>query len=444
VPDRPAAGWRRYVNTLIAREVSTLTRHFDRVLQWMALPDDTGILLDHIEAPARARLDGDTLPDLGHEGASRTAVLLNGVFNHHFDVQALLSAARPRLARTTRLVVVLYNPYFAWLYRLANRWGIRHGPQPATFVTRIDLANLARLSGFEPTRMRPAVYCPWRLLGLGTLLNRLLPAVPLVRWLGLVTIAVLRPVVDERPRCPSLSVIVPARNERGNIAAVVERLPALTGDLEVIFVEGHSTDGTWDEIGRVLREQAGPVRVRALRQTGTGKADAVRLGLEHATGELVTILDADLTMPPELLERFYDAYRAGLADFVNGSRLVYPMEGVAMRFLNLLGNVFFAKTLSFLLDTRLGDSLCGTKLFARHDWARFRHWTRGFGDYDPFGDFELLFPAAVLGLGIIDVPIRYRQRTYGATNIRRFRDGLRLLQMTLRGVGYIKLGPGAG
>ena len=189
----------------------------------------------------------------------------------------------------------------------------------------------------------------------------------------------MRPVVDERPRAPSLSVIVPARNERGNIAAVVERLPTLAGDLEVIFVEGHSTDGTWDEIDRVLREQTGSVRVRAFRQTGTGKADAVRVGVEHATGELVTILDADLTMPPELLGRFYDAYRAGLADFVNGSRLVYPMEGVAMRFLNLFANVFFAKTLSFVLDTRLGDSLCGTKLFARHDWARFRQWTRDFG-----------------------------------------------------------------
>lgn len=443
MPDRPVAGWRRYVNTLIAREVSTLTRRFDRVLEWMARPEDTGLLLDCIEAPAKARLDGDTLPDLRDEAASRTAVLLNGVFNHHLDIQALLSEARPRLARTTRLVVVLYNPYFAWLYRLANRWGIRHGPEPETFITRTDLANLARLSGFEATRMRPAVYCPWRLSGLGTLVNRLLPAVPLVRWLGLVTIAVLRPVVDERPRTPSLSVIVPARNERGNIAAVLERLPALGGDLEVIFVEGHSTDGTWDEIGRLIGERPGAVRVQALRQTGIGKGDAVRLGLEHATGELVTILDADLTMPPELLGRFYDAYCAGLGDFVNGSRLVYPMEGAAMRFLNRLGNVFFAKTLSFLLDTRLGDSLCGTKLFARHDGARFRQWTRGFGDYDPFGDFELLFPAAVLGLGIIDVPIRYRQRTYGATNIRRFRDGLRLLRMTLRGLGYIKLGPGA-
>ena len=112
-----------------------------------------------------------------------------------------------------------------------------------------------------------------------------------------------------------------------------------------------------------------------------------------------------------------------------------------MRFVNLLGNVFFAKTLSFLLDTRLSDSLCGTKLFARHDWVRFRHWAEGFGDYDPFGDFELLFPAAVLGLGVIDVPIRYRQRTYGTTNIRRFRDGLRLLRMTLRGLDHVKLGP---
>jgi glycosyltransferase involved in cell wall biosynthesis len=182
------------------------------------------------------------------------------------------------------------------------------------------------------------------------------------------------------------------------------------------------------------------VRVRSFQQQARGKADAVRLGFSHASGELLTILDADLTMPPERLTRFYEAYCQGAADFVNGTRLVYPMEGEAMRLLNHMGNVFFAKMLSFVLDVPLGDSLCGTKLMSRRDYERFVRWRRDFGDFDPFGDFELLFPAAVLGTGIIDVPVDYRARTYGTTNIHRFRDGATLFRMTMTGLFRIKCG----
>jgi glycosyltransferase involved in cell wall biosynthesis len=184
--------------------------------------------------------------------------------------------------------------------------------------------------------------------------------------------------------------------------------------------------------------------IKTLQQSGKGKADAVRLGFAHATQPLLTILDADLTMPPEMLSRFCDAYSEGHADFINGSRLVYPMEGDAMRFLNRLGNVFFAKALSWVLDARLSDSLCGTKLLARHDYERMRLWQRDFGDFDPFGDFELLFPAAVLGLGFVDVPVRYLARGYGSTNIHRFSHGWELLKMT--GIGFlrIKLGRRSG
>jgi glycosyltransferase involved in cell wall biosynthesis len=210
----------------------------------------------------------------------------------------------------------------------------------------------------------------------------------------------------------------------------------------VIFVEGHSSDGTWEEIQRVTSVWDGRdgLRVRALQQAGKGKADAVRVGFSTATGEVLTILDADLTMPPEKLTRFYDAYCQGLADFVNGTRLVYPMEGEAMRYLNRLGNVFFAKLLSFVLDVRLGDSLCGTKLVSRRDYERFVRWRSDFGDFDPFGDFELLFPAAVLGTGIIDIPVYYRARTYGTTNIRRFHDGAILFRMSMTGLLRIKFG----
>jgi glycosyltransferase involved in cell wall biosynthesis len=243
-------------------------------------------------------------------------------------------------------------------------------------------------------------------------------------------------------RRPSLSIVIPARNEKGNIENALLRMPDLGAErVEIVFVEGHSTDDTWAEIQRVAAAYAPRFDVKTLQQTGKGKCDAVRVGFRHCTGEVLTILDADLTMPPELLGRFYDAYCEGLADFVNGSRLLYPMEGEAMRFLNRLGNVFFAKALSYVLDNRLSDSLCGTKLVARHDYERFVAWRRDFGDFDPFGDYELLFPASIFALGIVDVPIRYRARTYGTTQISRFRHGWMLLKMTASGLFRVRVGP---
>jgi hypothetical protein len=381
------------------------------------------------------------LPDLSQEAELRTAIILNGTFNYNHDIEGLLSDVKPRMARTSRLIAIVYNPYLSWLYRLANRIGIRQGDYPRTFLTEKDLRNLARLSGFELIGLRPAVYFPWKLLGLGSLVNRVMPAIPLLKWTSLVSVAVLRPIVAEVPgRLPSLTIVIPARNEKGNIENALLRMPDLGTRLEIIFVEGHSKDGTWDEIQRVMERYSSRFTIKAYRQTGKGKADAVRLGFANATSDLLTILDADLTMPPELLGRFFQAYCRGHADFVNGTRLLYPMEGEAMRFLNLLGNVFFAKSLSSALGTDLGDSLCGTKLVTRHDYARMMRWRKDFGDFDPFGDFELLFPAAILGLGLIDIPIRYRARTYGTTNINRFRHGLMLFKMTAIGFFRIKLG----
>jgi len=432
---------RQYTYALVAREISRVTRYADRVIHVDPLPGDSGILRQAIDAPAKiVSQSGDLGGVLSESGVD--VVLFNGNFNHSTDIQGLLETVRPHLARHGRVVVALYNWYFAWLYRLADRLGLRQGPPIVTFITRSDLVQIARLAGFELVRLRPVAYLPWHFFGLGTLVNALMPAVPGARWLSFVTVAVLRPVLGTERERPSLTVVIPARNERGNIEDALRRLPDFGAPTEVIFVEGNSSDGTWEEIQRVaaLWDGRAGVRVRSFQQEARGKADAVRLGFSHASGDLLTILDADLTMPPERLTRFYDAYCQGAADFVNGTRLVYPMEGEAMRLLNHLGNVFFAKMLSFVLDVRLGDSLCGTKLLSRRDYARFVRWRRDFGDFDPFGDFELLFPAAVLGTGIIDVPVDYRARTYGTTNIRRFRDGAILFRMTMTGLLRIKFG----
>lgn len=429
--------WARYCNQLIARELSSITRYCKRVIQFKPNSADQGILLDHIQAPRKEVVHTpESLPDLQEE---KTAVVLNGNFNHDYDIQSLLENLKRHAARHTVLLAVIYNPYFAWLYRLANRLGLRSGEQPKTFVTRVDLEHIAKLSGYHITRTRTAVYFPFRLGGIGDIINAVLPWIPGVRWLSLSYLVTLRPIVPLDYK-PSLSIVIPARNEQGHIRQAIDRLPDLGCTLEVIFVEGHSKDDTWGEIQRVCREYRGPHTVKAFQQTGKGKCDAVRLGFRHATGELLTILDADLTMPPERLPAFYDAYCQGHADFINGSRLVYPMEGQAMRFLNRLGNIFFARLLSWVLDVRLGDSLCGTKLVSRADYQLFLQWREAFGDFDPFGDYELLFPAAILGLGIVDIPVRYAARQYGETNIHRFRHGLVLLRMTMVAFFRVKMG----
>ena len=440
-PHPKASRHSAYVYRVIAREISTLTRYYDRLVQWRPRPDDSCLLFEFAAAKSKTFLEpGAEFPNIAAEQEERTAVLINGNLNYDYDIQATLMELKSRLSHSSRVVIVLYNSYLSFVYWLANRSGLRRAELPGTFITQVDLRGLAELTGFEIVRQRPSVYVPWRLWGLGDLANRILQVVPLLRWLSLAYVVTLRPIVPRR--ASGLTCVIPARNERGNIEDALKRFPDLGCPVEIVFVEGHSSDGTWEEIERVAPLYEGRFQIQMHRQTGKGKADAVRLGFSHATQPLLTILDADLTMPPELLGRFCKAYWEGHGDFINGSRLVYPMEGEAMRFLNRLGNVFFAKALSWVLDTRLSDSLCGTKLVARHDYQRMIAWRRDFGDFDPFGDFELLFPAAILGLGTIDIPVRYRARTYGSTNIDRFSHGLLLLRMTMTGLWRVKIGSG--
>lgn len=438
--------WRRVSRNLqdeLAARISGVTRYYDPLIQWLPQPWDDGGLLARSDYPERRTIEiGSEFPDLSTERDRRSAVLLNGTLNYQFDVQRLLQELHPKLSRTSRVIAVCYNPYLRWVYRLAAYFNLLNAEVPETFLTRESLANLARISDFEIVRTRPACFIPFKLFGIVAVINRILGVLSIIRNLSFASVVFLRPIKRSEEK-PSLSIIIPARDEAGNIEAALERLPDFGGaEIEVIFVEGHSSDDTWQTIQRVVEEWSSRIPCSAFRQTGRGKADAVRLGFSHAKCDLLTIMDSDLTMPPELLTRYYDAYIEGHADFINGSRLVYPMEAEAMRFLNQLGNVVFAKMLSVLVETPLSDVLCGTKLFARHDYERFIHWRDDFGDFDPFGDFELIFPAAVITLGIIDIPIRYRDRTYGSASIRRFAHRFELLKMTVVGLARTKLGSG--
>jgi glycosyltransferase involved in cell wall biosynthesis len=233
-------------------------------------------------------------------------------------------------------------------------------------------------------------------------------------------------------------VVVPARNEAGNIGGILDRVPEMGAGTEVVFVEGNSTDNTWETIEEEIARRPGRP-IRAYKQTGKGKGDAVRLGFGHATGDLLMILDADMTVAPEDLPRFYAAWRSGKADFVNGVRLVYPMHEEAMRLFNHWGNRFFAGAFSWLLSQSIKDTLCGTKVLSRQHYQMIAANRAYFGDFDPFGDFDLIFGAARFNLKIVDVPIRYWERVYGDTNINRWRDGAILLRMVLYSLRRIKM-----
>jgi len=252
-------------------------------------------------------------------------------------------------------------------------------------------------------------------------------------------IARTKPQPQARPdyRC---SVVIPARNEAGNIEEAVRRTPEMGLGTEIIFVEGHSTDQTWAEIGRVSNIHPGRM-IKVLKQQSRGKGGAVREAFGEATGDLLFILDADLTVPPEELPKFYELARSGTADFANGVRLVYPMEDEAMQFLNMVANKIFGLAFSWLLGQKIKDTLCGTKVLFREDYLALAKNRAYFGEFDPFGDFDLLFGAAKLNLRLVDLPIRYRARTYGQTNIHRWRHGWLLLRMVIFAARRLKFIP---
>jgi len=359
-------------------------------------------------------------------------IVISDTIGYLEDCQAVLAGLARLCAPHTRLVIAYYSRVWEPLLRLGERFGLKMPGVPQNWLSTEDTTNLLMLADFEVVRREWRLLLPKKLFGLGPLVNRLLAPLPVLRRLCLRNYVVGRPVpprpVPAQP--PSVSIVVPCRNERGNIEAAIRRLPPFAPDIEVIFVEGHSSDGTYEECLRV--QQAWPqTKIKVLRQDGRGKGDAVRKAFAAATGDILMILDADLTVPPESLEKFYTVIATGKGEFVNGTRMIYPMDDRAMRFLNSIANRFFAVVFSYLLNQRYTDTLCGTKVLRREDYLRIADGRSYFGEFDPFGDFDLIFGAAKLNLKSVEVPIRYAERVYGETQISRFRHGLMLLRMVL-------------
>jgi SAM-dependent methyltransferase len=353
------------------------------------------------------------------------------------DIDDTMRLIRKLCAPSTRIVIAYYSHLWEPILKTAEALKLRRKQPKINYIATADFLNLMDLADFEVIRQEQRQLLPQRWFGLGPLVNSYIAPLPGIRALCLRTYLVARPLRHFPDRKLSASIVIPCRNERGNIENAILRMPRFGSHQEILFVEGNSSDDTFAECERVRDIYRDQWDIKVLKQDGKGKGDAVRKGFAAATGDVLMILDADLTMPPEALPKYHAIIESGKAEFVNGTRLVYPMEDEAMRPLNFIANRCFAYLFSFLVNTRLTDTLCGTKVLLRKDYEMLARERDYFGDFDPFGDFDLIFGAAKQNLKIIETPVHYKARTFGETQISRFRDGWLLLKMV--GFAYRKL-----
>lgn len=431
---------KKYFYSLVYNYLSVYLLPHDRVLE--IVNDDRVDLFNVSQNWSRINLNkfdgGDDFDRLYSEGPY-DFILLNGCIHFERDIQELLHKVRQLCTPRTRLLTLYYSNLWRPFVTFANFIGLRRKHPEENWLTHEDIRNILSLENFDLLKIEPKVILPLYIPILSNFVNRYLSPLPFFRIFCLFNIALARPIInDESLQNASVSVVIPARNEAGNIENIVLRLPKMGPNDEIIFVEGGSSDDTWDRIEYVAKAYGSTHTIRVARQKGKGKGDAVRLGFSMAANEILMILDADITVPPEDLPKFYNAIKNGKGEFINGTRLVYPMEKKAMRFMNMLGNKFFAFSFSYVLGQKFRDTLCGTKVLTRINYEKLSKNREFFGDFDPFGDFDLIFGAARMGLGIIEVPVSYRERVYGTTNISRWRHGAILLAMLLFAARKIK------
>jgi hypothetical protein len=407
-----------------------------RKIAGVAIPEDSKILY----GPSHAKEFVDSLspsystalndpPDKSTEVPIHVVML--SLTDEMEDIYNELINVRNCLNPSTRICVVTMNRMWSGI---RNRvYGLSRGSRINNWIPPSEVLNLFEQTGFEIVQQRSAVIIPFQIPVLSRVANRWLSQMPILRHFSVFNIVTVRPKLRGITSDSKVSIIVAARNEAGNIQSLIDRLPDLSTSQELIFVEGGSDDSTWETIQAAIsqNQDRSGLTISAYKQTGKGKGDAVRLGFSKATGEILIILDADLSVPPEELPRFIENLQNDNCEFANGSRLVYPMEDKAMQFLNLIGNRLFGIVFSFLIGQSVRDTLCGTKALWAEDYYRLASQREYFGDFDPFGDFDLLFGASRLGLKIRDIPVHYKERVYGSTNISRFRHGLLLIRMTM-------------
>lgn len=367
-------------------------------------------------------------------------VILSDLVGILDDIQQAFLELHKITNEDSRIIISYHNYFWEPFLTFVSKIGLKT-PQPSqNWVSDEDIENFLELADLEAIKSNTFLLIPFYIPIFSSLLNKYIARLPIIRNLCLVRYFIVR----KKPHLSSskdysVSIILPARNEEGNIEEAVKKIPQLGRKSVLVFVEGGSKDNTRSEIIRVKNKYKGEREIVLVDQEkGIGKGDGVRRGIAKSKGDIIIIFDTDLTVDPKDLPKFYNAIKDGKAELIQGSRLVYDIEPEAMQALNVFGNKFFSIAFSYLLDQGIKDTLCGTKVLLRKDYEKIAKTRSYFGKFDPFGDFDLIFGASKLNLKIMEIPIRYKARSYGKTNISRFSHGWLLLKMTILAARKIK------
>lgn len=364
-------------------------------------------------------------------------IILPDSLNQLDDTQKVIHKLRRLVIPESRIILNYYNFFWSPLLILAEKLGLKKKQKQDNWLNTDDIHNLLTIEDFEIIKTGRRFLFPVYIPIISKFINKYIGNLPIINNFCLTNYIIARPLRIIKENKLKVSVIIPARNEKGNIENAVKRLPKLGQHTEIIFIEGHSKDNTYQEIKRITKKYK-QLDIKYTKQAGIGKSDAVRKGFAISKGDILMILDADLTVSPEELTKFYSAIVSGKGELIIGSRLVYPMEQKAMKTLNIFGNKLFSVIFTWMLGQSVKDTLCGTKAISRKNYQKIAANRNYFGDFDPFGDFDLIFGSAKLNLKFIEIPIKYKARQYGETNISRFKHGLLLIKMTFFALNKLK------
>ncbi len=414
----------------------------------------TGYILSHLKTSRGVGIESSSeqikyasekYPDLEFFDMEVEDVKVKGKFDYILicsiedivDIKSVLDSVKKNCHRHTRIIISHYSYLWQPMVSLAEKARIRLPQAVHNWFSDNDVQNIFKLSGYEVIHTKKLILFPFNIPLVSYILNKYFARLPLLRHLTMSRLTIAYPKQNDNNEY-SVSVVIPCRNESGNIQDAVERIPELGSHTEIIFCDDKSTDNTVAEI-KEMQKKHPKKDIKLVKGPGICKAENVWTGFDAASGDILMILDADLTVIPEELPYFYEAIARGYGEFINGSRLVYPMHEEAMRGFNIIGNKFFSIFFTYILDSSIKDTLCGTKVMWAKDFEKIKALRGSWGIQDRWGDYELIFGAAKNHLKIIDLPVHYMERTYGETKMtNRFKNGWIMLKMSFASLLKIK------
>ncbi len=352
-------------------------------------------------------------------------VIITDLFEISYDIYNLLKIVNNKLKPGGKVLISTLNPKWRLVASFFEILKVKNFFKRSSNTKLKKITSVARAANFEINYFYTKQLFPFQLFGLGNVLNKFLELIFFKFNLGIKSY-ILFSKISNSSEIMSKSLIIPAKNEEKNLEVLFEKLPHIEKLNEIVLICAESQDNTL-QVANSLSSKYEKLNIKVLEQNSSGKAGAVFEGLTKTTGELIAILDSDISVEPETLNSFFEIIENGNADFVNGTRLIYPLEEKSMRYLNKLGNKFFQFIVSLITRSKLSDSLCGTKVFKNTHIEKILLWRKELNKLDPFGDFDFLFSAAFYGEKIVEYPVHYKARVYGKTQINRFRDGFKLI-----------------